>query len=244
METGRTNKADTEWFPGVWLGPANSSSETLIGTKNGVIRASSVKRFGMTEKWDVNAILDMQGTPQKPDPTKPGLSIPVQIRLEPEVPFEIPNLVPARSEEGPRRPYIVKKFFEMHGYTEGCEGCSRLSANMKSKRPHSDKCRERMYQEMKKTDEGKKWLEGAEGRVDDYLEKKLKEDHGDREVKRQRRSEEASSSSGPAPEAGAIPDAATQDQDMAASSSGSVVPPDDGSSTRMSNQRKSEGGER
>ena len=90
------NKAETEWFSGVWLGPATNSSETLIGTKNGVIRASSVKRFGMTEKWDINAILEMKRTPQRPDPTKAGLSIPVQIRLEPEVPFNIPDMVPAR----------------------------------------------------------------------------------------------------------------------------------------------------
>ena len=34
----RKNKAETEWFPGVWLGPATSSSETLIGTKLGVVK--------------------------------------------------------------------------------------------------------------------------------------------------------------------------------------------------------------
>ena len=79
----------------------------------------------------------------------------------------------------------MKKFFDTHGYTEGCDGCGRLSAGMKAKRPHSDKCRDRMYQEMRKTEEGRKWLEGAEGRVNEYLEKRLKEDHGDPEAKRQ-----------------------------------------------------------
>ena len=29
----------------------------------------------MTEKWDIDAILDMNGTPQRPDPTKLGLHI-------------------------------------------------------------------------------------------------------------------------------------------------------------------------
>ena len=117
------NKAETEWFPGVWLGPSNSSSETLIGTTKVVAKASAIKRFGRTEKWDVNAILDMKGTPQRPDPTKQGLHTPVQIRLEPEVPFDMPAMKPARDEEGPRRPYIMKRHFVEYGYTEGCEGC-------------------------------------------------------------------------------------------------------------------------
>ena len=89
MGGNRRNKAETEWFQGVWLGPATGSSETLIGTTKGVIKASSIKRFGMTERWDVNAIIDMEGTPQRPGPNKPGLHIPVRIRAEPEVPFEI-----------------------------------------------------------------------------------------------------------------------------------------------------------
>ena len=95
----------------------------------------------MTEKRDINAILDMKGTPQRPDPTKPGLSIPVQIRLEPEAPFSMLAMVPAGSEEGPTGQYIMKRRFEKHGYTEGCGGCGSLAAVMKKKRVHSDQCR-------------------------------------------------------------------------------------------------------
>ena len=72
----RQNKAETEWFSGIWLGPVTGSSETLVGTREGVVKASAIKRFGETENWDVNAILEMQGTPQRRDPTKPGLHIP------------------------------------------------------------------------------------------------------------------------------------------------------------------------
>ena len=163
----------------MWLGPATSSSETLIGTTKGVVKASAIKRFGMTEKWDINAILDMKGTPQRPDPTKPGLHIPVQIRLEPEVPFSMPAMVPARSEEGPRRAYIMKRHFKEHGYTEGCEGCGRLSAGMTKKGVHSDKCRSRMYKELGKTEKGRKWLAEAETRIEEFLEERLKRDHGE-----------------------------------------------------------------
>ena len=144
----RRHKAETEWFQGVWLGPATSSSETLIGTTKGVVKASTIKRFGVSERWDVNAIVDMKGTPQRPDPGKPGLHIPVRIRVEPEVPFEMPAMRPARNEDAPRRAYVMKRHYDEHGYTEGCEGCSRLSAKMKP-RPHSNACRERMYRELK-----------------------------------------------------------------------------------------------
>ena len=94
----RKHKAETEWFQGVWLGPATNSSETLIGTTKGVVKASTIKRFGISERWDVNAIVDMKGTPHRPDPGKLGLHIPVRIRVEPEVPFEMPAMRPARNE--------------------------------------------------------------------------------------------------------------------------------------------------
>ena len=99
----------------------------------------------MTERWDVNAIMDMKGTPQRPDPNKPGLHIPVRIRVEPEVPFEMPVMRIARDEDGPRRAYVMKRLYEEHGYTEGCEGCARLSAGMNA-RPHSNVCRRKNLQ--------------------------------------------------------------------------------------------------
>ncbi len=123
-----------------------------------MVKASTIKRFGISERWDVNAIVDTKGAPQRPDPSKPGLHIPVRIRVEPEVPFEMPAMRPARNEEAPRRAYVMKRHYVEHGYTEGCEGCSRLSAGMRP-RPHSNACRERMYRDLKGTEEGITWIE-------------------------------------------------------------------------------------
>ena len=81
----KKNKAETEWFEGIWLGPATGSSEVLVGTAAGVVRAYSIKRFDPSQQWDLQAILGMQGTPQKPDPNKPGIHILIRIRLEPPV---------------------------------------------------------------------------------------------------------------------------------------------------------------
>ena len=102
----RTNKAETEWFKGVWLGPSLRSTETLVGTSKGVVRAYTTERLSPSTQWDINQILDMRGTPQRPDPSKPGLSIPVKIRLEPDVKIDMPASRPARKEEGPIYIYI------------------------------------------------------------------------------------------------------------------------------------------
>ena len=88
-------------------------------------------------QWDINQILDMKGTPHRPDPTKPGLSIPVKIRLEPDVRIDMPLTRPARKEEGPRAAYLSKEDFRKFGFTEGRDGCSRMTACLPGRTPTS-----------------------------------------------------------------------------------------------------------
>ena len=68
----RKNKADTEWHTGIGLGQAAISSEALIGTPLGVVRASAIKRFEEAEKWDMQAVLEMKGDAVKAQPRKAG----------------------------------------------------------------------------------------------------------------------------------------------------------------------------
>jgi hypothetical protein len=133
----------------------------------------------------------------------------------------MPEMIPIRAEEGPRRPYLLKKHFEQHKYTEGCDGCGTLVAGMKTKKPHNDKCRNRMYEEMKKTDEGRKWLEEAENKLNEYFEEKLKEDHGDPDAKEQE--VDPAVPAAEVPDAGMEPETAQQSQNS--SPSGPVYPP-------------------
>ena len=172
----RKDKAESEWFIGIWLGPALISSETLIGTKDGVVRASSIKRSNVQEKWNMEDIKAMQGTPQRPDPNKPGTHIPTRIRMEPEVDVEVDGSRPARREEGPRSTYLKKEAFEKYKYTEGCEGCRRLQAGVARNIVHKPECRERMYKAMSETPEGRKWLEKADRRINEYMEEKHDEE--------------------------------------------------------------------
>ena len=179
------------------------------------MKAYSIKRFGMTGKWDVNEIFEMQGTPQRPGPTKPGLHIPVLTRIKPEVPFNMPGMKPAREEEAPRRTYVMKRHFEKFGYTQDCEGSARLSTGMKS-RPHAGKCRVRMYEELKRTEEGRKWMVEAENRINEYLEEKVKEDHAEKDKKEREEAERAECSAAPM----------AQDKDESQAGSSDVTPQD------------------
>ena len=102
----RQNNAETKWFEGIWFGSATGSSETLIGTYKGVVRASTIKRQDQSQRWDKKMMREMQGTPQQPDPSKPGLHIPARIRMDPPVQVDVLELRPQREEDMPKRAYI------------------------------------------------------------------------------------------------------------------------------------------
>ena len=87
----------------------------------------------------------MQGTAQQPDPTRPGVGIPIKVRLsEPaHVDEAIPNQ-PARQEQGPRRMRIMPYILEKYGFAEGCEG--HKQAGLQGARDHSETCRVRIME--------------------------------------------------------------------------------------------------
>eukprot|EP00973_Karenia_brevis_P040696 5631595-Karenia_brevis.AAC.1 len=64
------------WLEGIWLGHNRGSSDALIGTPEGVIRAWSVKRMSESDRWSKDKIDSMRGTPGQPDPNKGGIKIP------------------------------------------------------------------------------------------------------------------------------------------------------------------------
>ena len=72
-----------------------------------MVRASAIKRFNEAEKWEMQAIMEMQGTSQRPNLGKPGLNIPIQIRREPEVPVDMEERRPGQpGAKGRQRGHI------------------------------------------------------------------------------------------------------------------------------------------
>jgi len=115
----RKNKFDSEWRLGLWLGHARCSNEIIIGTKEGVVRAYSIKRREEGARWSAEDIKNLKGTPQKPDPCRPGSFIPIRINMGEDEEEAVKTSVPS-DDIGItlRRMKITKGISEKYGYTE------------------------------------------------------------------------------------------------------------------------------
>ena len=89
---------ESTWFEGIWLGHARGSSEALVGTKDGVVRAWTIRRMPEGERWGAEAITEMKGTPARPG-ILPGIHIPISINIDQDNADGHPIEVAARQEE-------------------------------------------------------------------------------------------------------------------------------------------------
>ena len=108
----RANKFQSEWKEGIWVEHARGSNEVIVGTSEGVVRAFSVKRFPEGERWNKEAIQKMQGTPQRPNPAKPGLNIPIKVNFDPAGDADEVPSIPLREERQARRMKITGAMLE------------------------------------------------------------------------------------------------------------------------------------
>ena len=159
------NKMDSEWFEGLWLGHHRNTNEILIGTTEGVVRAYAIRRKAEDQRWDPVMIKEMKGTPQQPDPSKPGGQIPVRIRFDEAAKLVPEETKPARVETELRRFRITTPMLERYGFTEGCQGCRFKQAGLKDGRGHSETCRTRLMEAMKEDEEGRKVLDRETHRI-------------------------------------------------------------------------------
>ena len=92
----------------MWLGHARGSSESLVGTKDGVVRAWTIRRMPEGERWGPEAITDMQCTPARPSIILPGIHIPIAINIDASDSEGIPAEVATRQQENGPGEYISK----------------------------------------------------------------------------------------------------------------------------------------
>ena len=91
----------------------------------------------------------MKGTPQQPDPNRPGLSIPIKVNFHPPVMDE--NIEePEVPEKGRqiRRMKITAEILQKNGCTDGCDGCRYKHAGLREARPRNPGWRERKEKAM------------------------------------------------------------------------------------------------
>ena len=66
----KDNKMESRWEEGIWMGHMGRTTEAVIGTTEGVVKAWAVKRRLESERWDLGMINGVRGTPAEPVPGK------------------------------------------------------------------------------------------------------------------------------------------------------------------------------
>ena len=144
-------KLESRWEDGIWLGIHEASGEHIIGTKDGCLKAKDIKRKPEADRWMLEDVQNMKGTPWEPVPGHPDreLKSKVVVREEPILP------PPEPSDEQPtmRRLYIRKKDIIKYGATVGCEGCRAVVRGGVS-RNHTEECRARIEKAIREEGEG------------------------------------------------------------------------------------------
>ena len=167
-------KFQSEWRHGVWLGHARSSNEHLIGTSEGAIKAYAIKRQGEEQRWDATLLKELQGTPQQPDPSRPGLAVPIRVHFDEPPAAIVGPLAPEKRQI--RRMRINAELLKQHGYTPGCEGCRFRRAGLGESRGHSEECRSRIEAAMAQSEAGKRALDEHRLRMNRRRAEQLEED--------------------------------------------------------------------
>ena len=121
----RLNKLAPKFKCGIWLGISARTSESIIGTSEGVFRARVVRRLVPSLRWDAGMIKAIKGTPWDPISSE---KLSVNMEENAEQPKDAPA-PPEAEMKFPRRLKITKDDIRRFGYTPGCQGlCSDCSS--------------------------------------------------------------------------------------------------------------------
>ena len=138
---------------GIYLGCRSFDGQAYVGTPSGVIRCRTVRQLSAQERWDTEFVLSIKGTPWSPDGERAGDA---NIRVD---------LPEARGDRGvhppdidppiiPRRMRLTREMFERFGLTAQCLGCRAIRTGIGYPANHTERCRERIEQELEKEPEG------------------------------------------------------------------------------------------
>ena len=162
LAAGRGGDLQSRFLSGVMMGV--QGAEYLVMTGDGAVRAHSLRRVPMESRWDKEIILQMKGTPWAP--RGGGVEEPIPATRPGSQQVEEP--VAGGNQEVPerRRMRMEKEDFIEHQYTPGCRGCTNLQAGRPAQ-GHSEKCRKRMEEELKKTAGGAARVARAYDKIDE-----------------------------------------------------------------------------
>ncbi len=109
-------------------------------------------------------ISEIRGSPKEPVPGSGSTRIVAYSKHREDQERKQPDFQPRQIEDEPevRKTYIYKADIEKIGATQGCPGCRALmTPGNKYRAKHTNECRQRVEEELNKTEEGKKIVERA-----------------------------------------------------------------------------------
>ena len=145
----------------------NNSAECFIGNEGGVFRAREIRRLEPRDRWDREAINNVIGVPWRMPDGRWTVDRP-EIQVDP-----IP--MPPVPFDGARVPRerITKQDIDEFGATIGCPGCNSIRDN-KRRQGHSERCRRRIEESLRKTPHGAERLERREEVINEALAKEVR----------------------------------------------------------------------
>ena len=147
------------WFEGLCLGVQDRSDEVLIGTRDGVVKARTVRRLDDVQRRDASLVREMRGTPWEPVPGDPAEDAAVPVAVVPlgqaAMVAELPLGVGVRAPGAARNLYVRRTDIDRFGATVGCPGCIALAVGGRSA-THSAQCRARIAEALEGGGDGQR----------------------------------------------------------------------------------------
>ena len=111
------------YIDGVWLGIRPQTSEVIVGNKDGIFKARSVRRRPECDRWNSEAILDIKGTPWRPYGFTDSDKLRIKLPNEPNDDSDKQPPMTRSEERYPRKFKIERRDIEQYGPTPHCPGC-------------------------------------------------------------------------------------------------------------------------
>ena len=177
---------------GIWLGMRMRTNEALLVTLGGVVKARTIRILPEDEKWSAPKILEVDGTPRRPNPLVDDDNVPEDIVESPlgrqghdghaedpegdvsqePVLVRMDEIVPRTvAEEVWRSMYVIRRLIAQCGKTPGCPGCEGLGE--KNGPSHSTEWRQWLQTQMSNTSDGKNKLDEEQKRRDAFTARRM-----------------------------------------------------------------------
>ena len=134
-------KVDAKLHDGIWLGLRVKSDESIIGTPNGVIKAKTVRRLPVDQRWRTEEVLSKRGIPSNPVPSTGKDHIPTEVKGTKHAERGEDEHAPARKHKKcDVRPTVaaleptVRRMYVTRTHTRECPTCKGIESDRSTRR--------------------------------------------------------------------------------------------------------------